>query len=63
MATLADKRPFHWGFWALAGSAGWIVLMIALGAPTAILAVPALGPICGWVVGGVLHLARSLLPH
>jgi hypothetical protein len=35
---------------------GWIILMIAIGAPVGIIATPAAGPISGWLVGGVVFL-------
>ncbi len=61
--TTAYKRDFRWGRWALIGCALWIVLVFAIGVPAAVLATPALGPITGWLVGGVAHLAAGAVPR
>lgn len=60
-ASATPKRDFRWGRWALAGCAGWIALMVVIGAPEAILATPALGPITGWLVGGAFHRAAGFV--
>ncbi len=57
----ADK-PFPWGLWALVGFVGWIVLMLAIGAPTLTLAAPAAGVIGGWIIGGAVYLVLRALP-
>ncbi len=58
-ATTSRKRDFQWGRWALIGCAGWIALMVVIGAPEGIVATPALGPITGWLVGGAFHRATG----
>ena len=42
--------------WLLLGCVGWVVLMLVIGTPIGILLTPALGPITGWLVGGILYL-------
>jgi nitrogen fixation protein FixH len=61
--TTARRREFQWGRWALVGCVLWIALVIAVGVPAAVLATPALGPITGWLVGGVVHLAAGAVPR
>jgi len=55
------KRGFPWKRWLLIGCAGWVILMLAIGTPIGILLTPALGPITGWLVGGVIYLAVGLI--
>ena len=55
------ERGFPWKRWLLIGCAGWVVLMLAVGTPIGILLTPALGPITGWLVGGVIYLAVGLI--
>ncbi|HEY7256570.1 MAG TPA: hypothetical protein VH476_07785 [Solirubrobacterales bacterium] len=51
-----SSKGFSWLRWTVIGCAGWIVLMIALGAPAGIIATPAAGPIFGWLTGGAIFL-------
>jgi hypothetical protein len=56
MPLPASSRGFPWLRWTLIGCVGWIVLMIAIGAPAGIIATPAAGPILGWLLGGIVFL-------
>lgn len=55
-------KPFSWGLWALVGFVAWIVVMVAIGAPTLAIAAPAAGVLSGWLVGGLVRLALEILP-
>lgn len=56
-----DQDGFPWKAWLLIGCVGWVVLMVAIGTPIGILVTPAFGPICGWLVGGVVYQLAGLL--
>jgi hypothetical protein len=56
-----DETTFPWLRWLLIGCAGWVVLMILVGTPIGILLTPALGPIVGWLAGGILYLTVGIL--
>jgi ubiquinone/menaquinone biosynthesis C-methylase UbiE len=55
-------RPFPWGLWALIGFVAWIVAVVAIGVPVLVLAAPAAGVLCGWLLGGLVRLALEVLP-
>ena len=50
------RGGFSWRNWAAVGCVAWIVLVIAAGAPWAILFTPLIGPIFGWIGGGMLAI-------
>jgi len=57
--TAGTEKGFAWGRWALIGAIGWLVAMIAIGAPVLGFLAPVAGVIAGWIVGGVLYLVFS----
>ena len=53
--SATEQEGFPWKLWLLIGCVGWVVLMLASGTPIGILLTPAFGPVCGWLVGGVIY--------
>jgi hypothetical protein len=47
---------FNWMGWAIAGSVGWLAVVIAAGVPLAILVTPIFGPLFGWMFAGFLRI-------
>jgi hypothetical protein len=57
----SEQAGFPWKLWLLIGCVGWVVLMVAIGTPIGILMTPAFGPICGWLVGGVVYQVAGVV--